>query len=83
MKENFVIKKTTIEGIKEYLKHRWRLKLSARDICMLTVIRPLFHRCLSQKKKDSFGLRKERLYHSGYERIHKDLDCVNLLFKLR
>ena len=54
MKDNFVIQKTTLEGIKDYLKHRWRLKLTARDICRLTVMSPLFSKCLNQKRKDTF-----------------------------
>ncbi|CDW81986.1 UNKNOWN [Stylonychia lemnae] len=76
--------KDAYENIKDYLKNRWRIKISFQDILVFSFWRLLgFFRCCRRNKQDSLNQRKIHLYKKGEEKIKRELDCVNLMTKLR
>eukprot|EP00347_Sterkiella_histriomuscorum_P017061 403350812 len=71
------------ESVVKYLKNRWRIKITFRDIFVFSFWR-LFGCCRCRKSDgDSINERKIHLYKKGEQKIKNELDCVNLMTKLR
>lgn len=69
--------------VSNYLKNRWRIKITFSDIFEFS-FKKIFRCCrCSNSKSDSLNERKIHLYRKGEEKIKKELDCVNLMTKLR
>lgn len=76
------ISKELLEKLKEYLKNRWRMRITVKDIIALTISK-LF--CCPRLRKRIFKKtdRKVQLYQKGENKIMKELDCVVLMKRMR
>jgi hypothetical protein len=75
--------------VQSYLSNRWRLEITIGDIFKLTFKR-LFGWCCQnsspngeERKNETFQERKMRLYKKGEEKVMRELDCVNIMMKMR
>ena len=70
--------------IKQYLSNRWRIRITLRDILKFTFSK-LFCCCCSRngRNMDNIEKRKISLYKKGEQMILKELDCINIMTKLR
>lgn len=77
------LKEKTFQVIKKYLKNRWRIKIQIKDIVRFSLSK--LCDCCRSKKSVSQNLtqRKINLYRKGELKIKQELDCVNLMTKLR
>ncbi|CDW75112.1 UNKNOWN [Stylonychia lemnae] len=72
------------DSMKDYMKNRWRVKINFRDIFVFSFWKIFgFLRCNRRRDSDTINERKIHLYKKGEEKIKKELDCVNLMTKLR
>lgn len=76
-------KSKTYQVIKEYLKNRWRIKIQIKDIVRFSISK-LCGCCRSKQSiAHTLNQRKVNLYRKGEAKIKQELDCVNLMTKLR
>jgi hypothetical protein len=73
--------------IRTYLANRWRIGIKASDILWYSIGRILCCCCIgryaSRHGKLSQTERKLNLYKRGEEKVKQELDCINLMTRLR
>lgn len=69
----------TLSKLRTYLRTRWRLSLSLKEIFKLKF---LGCKCRSRPLNKSL-LTKQKIFHKGQNKIKNELDCINNLTKLR
>jgi len=77
---------SAIIAIQDYLSKRWRVRISIGDIVKVAwqnVISCFLRKERKVKKEASHEERKVHLYKKGEEKILRELDCVNIMTKLR
>ena len=77
------ISDTTVTAIQSYLSNRWRLRISISDIMKFSIFSLFCFCCKRKKDPETYSERKIEIYKKGEEMIIKELDCVNIMTKLR
>ena len=77
------ISDTTVTAIQSYLSNRWRLRISISDIMKFSFLSLFCYCCKRKKDPETYSERKLEIYKKGEEKIIKELDCVNIMTKLR
>lgn len=73
--------------IKAYLSNRWRLKITFRDLVRFSLNKLFCGCCLKVFRFRGFmsqdNIRKMKLYQKGQKMVLKELDCINIMTKMR
>lgn len=81
------VSESTLQMMRTYLANRWRISIKATDIFCYSIMR-IFCACCHRRIGARHGRlttseRKLNLYRRGEEKVKQELDCINLMTRLR
>ncbi|CDW74524.1 UNKNOWN [Stylonychia lemnae] len=81
-KNSKTITEDFLNYVQNLLDNRWRMKMSCKEACRNKITFFLCRPCIKTRHFRK-TYKKERLFKKGEAKIKKELDCVNLMAKMR